>query len=144
MALMALFWAEYKDANTDYTGQGVDQIADVIDKLNNKPYDRHYPECIEPRRFEEDSSFVMPHVRSILRLISTSIVYKVVSYGACCIAYFIRGPVTWDRSVLQHRLLCSTHAHVGPRVQPHPRDIHTYYRRCTRVYIPCRCIESPA
>ena len=34
------FGAEYKDANTDYTGQGVDQIADVIDKLKNKPYDR--------------------------------------------------------------------------------------------------------
>lgn len=70
------FGAEYKDANTDYTGQGVDQIADVIDKLKNKSYDRHYPECMEPRRFEEDSSSAMPHVRSILRLISTSIVYK--------------------------------------------------------------------
>ena len=33
------FGAEYKDANTDYTGQGVDQIVDVIDKLKNKPYD---------------------------------------------------------------------------------------------------------
>ncbi|XTI87953.1 thymidylate synthase-like protein [Cenococcum geophilum] len=31
-------------ANTDYTGQGVDQIADVIGKLKNKPYDRHYPD----------------------------------------------------------------------------------------------------
>jgi thymidylate synthase len=70
------FGAEYKDANTDYTGQGIDQIADVIDKLKNKPYDRHYPKYIEPRQFEEDSSSAMPHVRSILRLISTSIVYK--------------------------------------------------------------------
>lgn len=34
------FGAEYKDAKTDYTGQGVDQLADVIDKLKNKPYDR--------------------------------------------------------------------------------------------------------
>jgi thymidylate synthase len=34
------FGAEYKDANTDYTGQGVDQLADVIDKIKNKPYDR--------------------------------------------------------------------------------------------------------
>ncbi|KAF2489069.1 thymidylate synthase [Lophium mytilinum] len=34
------FGAEYKDANTDYTGQGVDQLAEVIDKLKNKPYDR--------------------------------------------------------------------------------------------------------
>ncbi|KAL9129078.1 MAG: hypothetical protein Q9217_002385 [Psora testacea] len=34
------FGAEYTDAKTDYTGQGVDQLAEVIDKLKNKPYDR--------------------------------------------------------------------------------------------------------
>lgn len=34
------FGAEYVDAKTDYAGQGVDQLADVIDKLKNKPYDR--------------------------------------------------------------------------------------------------------
>lgn len=34
------FGAEYKDAHTNYDGQGVDQLAEVIDKLKNKPYDR--------------------------------------------------------------------------------------------------------
>ncbi|KAI9880573.1 MAG: Thymidylate synthase [Pleopsidium flavum] len=34
------FGAEYVDAKTDYTGQGVDQLAEVIDKLKHKPYDR--------------------------------------------------------------------------------------------------------
>ena len=34
------FGAEYVDAKTDYTEQGVDQLAEVIDKLKNKPYDR--------------------------------------------------------------------------------------------------------
>ncbi|KAL8783960.1 MAG: hypothetical protein Q9213_004290 [Squamulea squamosa] len=34
------FGAEYVDSKTDYTGQGVDQLAEVIDKLRNKPYDR--------------------------------------------------------------------------------------------------------
>ncbi|KAI2779419.1 thymidylate synthase [Daldinia loculata] len=34
------FGAEYVDARTDYTGQGVDQLADVIHKLRNNPYDR--------------------------------------------------------------------------------------------------------
>ena len=34
------FGAEYVDATTDYTGLGVDQLAEVIDKLKNKPYDR--------------------------------------------------------------------------------------------------------
>ncbi|KAH6659415.1 thymidylate synthase [Truncatella angustata] len=34
------FGAEYKDAKTDYTGQGVDQLAEVIHKLKNNPYDR--------------------------------------------------------------------------------------------------------
>lgn len=34
------FGAEYVDARTDYAGQGVDQLADVVDKLKNKPYDR--------------------------------------------------------------------------------------------------------
>ena len=34
------FGAEYKDAKTDYTGQGVDQLAEVIYKIRNKPHDR--------------------------------------------------------------------------------------------------------
>lgn len=34
------FGAEYVDAKTDYTGKGVDQLAEVIDKVKNKPYDR--------------------------------------------------------------------------------------------------------
>jgi thymidylate synthase len=34
------FGAEYKDCDTDYTGQGVDQLMEVIDKIKNKPYDR--------------------------------------------------------------------------------------------------------
>lgn len=34
------FGADYVDAKTDYTGQGVDQLAEVIYKLKNNPYDR--------------------------------------------------------------------------------------------------------
>ncbi len=34
------FGAEYVDAKADYTGQGVDQLADVIHKLRTNPYDR--------------------------------------------------------------------------------------------------------
>lgn len=34
------FGAEYVDAKTDYDGQGVDQLAEVIEKLKHKPYDR--------------------------------------------------------------------------------------------------------
>ncbi|KAL1988560.1 hypothetical protein VTN96DRAFT_8955 [Rasamsonia emersonii] len=34
------FGAEYVDANTDYTGQGVDQLAEVVRKLKETPYDR--------------------------------------------------------------------------------------------------------
>lgn len=34
------FGADYVDASTDYTGQGVDQLADVIHKLQTNPYDR--------------------------------------------------------------------------------------------------------
>jgi thymidylate synthase len=34
------FGAEYETCDTDYTGKGVDQLAEVIDKLKNKPYDR--------------------------------------------------------------------------------------------------------
>lgn len=34
------FGAQYIDAGTDYTGQGYDQLADVVDKLRNKPFDR--------------------------------------------------------------------------------------------------------
>eukprot|EP00537_Pseudo-nitzschia_pungens_P001396 CAMPEP_0172378572 /NCGR_PEP_ID=MMETSP1060-20121228/69491_1 /TAXON_ID=37318 /ORGANISM="Pseudo-nitzschia pungens, Strain cf. cingulata" /LENGTH=537 /DNA_ID=CAMNT_0013106293 /DNA_START=122 /DNA_END=1735 /DNA_ORIENTATION=+ len=34
------FGAEYKDMHADYTGQGVDQLADCIDKIKNNPEDR--------------------------------------------------------------------------------------------------------
>ncbi|ODQ57052.1 hypothetical protein WICANDRAFT_36373 [Wickerhamomyces anomalus NRRL Y-366-8] len=34
------FGAEYKDCDADYTGQGVDQLAEVIHKLKTNPYDR--------------------------------------------------------------------------------------------------------
>ena len=34
------FGAEYVDAKTDYTGKGVDQLAEVIHKLKTTPYDR--------------------------------------------------------------------------------------------------------
>lgn len=34
------FGAEYVDAKADYTGQGVDQLAEVIHKLKNNPFDR--------------------------------------------------------------------------------------------------------
>lgn len=34
------FGAEYVDAKTDYTGQGVDQLAEVVHKLKHNPYDR--------------------------------------------------------------------------------------------------------
>ncbi|KAK7756764.1 Thymidylate synthase [Diatrype stigma] len=34
------FGAEYVDAGTDYTGRGVDQLADVVRKLRTTPYDR--------------------------------------------------------------------------------------------------------
>ena len=34
------FGAKYKDCDTDYTGQGVDQLREVIDKIKNNPTDR--------------------------------------------------------------------------------------------------------
>ena len=34
------FGAEYKDMHADYTGQGIDQLAEVIDKIKNNPNDR--------------------------------------------------------------------------------------------------------
>lgn len=34
------FGAEYKDAQTDYAGQGVDQLAEVVRKLREAPFDR--------------------------------------------------------------------------------------------------------
>jgi len=34
------FGAEYKNMHTDYTGQGVDQLAECIDKIKNNPEDR--------------------------------------------------------------------------------------------------------
>jgi thymidylate synthase len=34
------FGAEYSDCHADYNGKGVDQIAEIVDKLKTNPYDR--------------------------------------------------------------------------------------------------------
>lgn len=34
------FGAEYQDCHADYSGKGVDQLAEVVHKLKNNPYDR--------------------------------------------------------------------------------------------------------
>ncbi|XP_058807094.1 thymidylate synthase-like [Phymastichus coffea] len=39
------FGAKYIDMHTNYTGQGVDQLKDVIDKIKNKPDDRRMIMC---------------------------------------------------------------------------------------------------
>ncbi|XP_078395846.1 thymidylate synthase [Cetorhinus maximus] len=39
------FGAEYKDMHTDYSGQGVDQLQNVIDTIKNNPEDRRIIMC---------------------------------------------------------------------------------------------------
>merc|ERR1712129_104491 len=39
------FGAEYTSMHADYSGQGVDQLADVIDKIKNRPDDRRIIMC---------------------------------------------------------------------------------------------------
>ena len=39
------FGAEYSDMHADYTGQGVDQLQQVIDTIKNKPNDRRIIMC---------------------------------------------------------------------------------------------------
>ena len=39
------FGAEYVDTKTDYTGQGIDQLMDVINKIKNRPDDRRIIMC---------------------------------------------------------------------------------------------------
>lgn len=39
------FGAEYKDMHTDYTGQGVDQLKNVIDTIKKNPNDRRMIMC---------------------------------------------------------------------------------------------------
>lgn len=34
------FGAEYVDCHTDYTGKGVDQLKDILEKIKNSPFDR--------------------------------------------------------------------------------------------------------
>ena len=37
--------ADYKDMHTDYTGEGVDQLADVINDIKNNPNSRRMIMC---------------------------------------------------------------------------------------------------
>lgn len=39
------FGASYKDMHTDYTGQGVDQLKNIIDTIKNDPNDRRMILC---------------------------------------------------------------------------------------------------
>jgi hypothetical protein len=74
------FGAEYVDCETDYSGQGVDQLAEVIQKIKNSPYDRRIimsawnpsgsafvgTVCADAR-YEEDGSSAMSSPSTILR-----------------------------------------------------------------------------
>ena len=63
------FGAEYKDMHTDYTGQGVHQLADCIDKIINNPDDRRIVinyECLDPKRFGYDGIASLSQVLLII------------------------------------------------------------------------------
>jgi thymidylate synthase len=72
------FGAEYVDCDSDYTGQGIDQLAEVINKVKNSPYDRRIimsawnpsgsktPKYLTDVRYEENGVATLSSPRSLL------------------------------------------------------------------------------
>ena len=66
------FGAKYVDMHTDYTGQGVDQLAECIDKIKNNPEDRRIimsawnPADLEQMALPPCHMFCQFYVRSLL------------------------------------------------------------------------------
>ncbi|GMF04331.1 unnamed protein product [[Candida] boidinii] len=61
------FGAEYKDCDADYTGQGYDQLANIINTLKTNPYDRRIiMSAWNPPAFKEMALSTMSCLLSIL------------------------------------------------------------------------------
>jgi len=72
------FGAEYVDCDSDYTGQGIDQLAEVINKVKNSPCDRRIimsawnpsgsktAQYVTDGRYEENGVATLSSPRSIL------------------------------------------------------------------------------
>jgi thymidylate synthase len=72
------FGAKYVDCDSDYTRQGMDQLAEVINKIKNSPYDRRIimsawnpsgsktPKYVTDVRYEENGVATLSSPRSLL------------------------------------------------------------------------------
>jgi dihydrofolate reductase/thymidylate synthase len=65
------FGAKYIDRDADYTGQGFDQLADVIDKIKNKPNDRRIiMSAWNPAALSEMALRTRPQPQPLIQILS--------------------------------------------------------------------------
>lgn len=111
------FGAEYTDMHADYTGKGIDQLADCIDKIKNNPEDRRIvltawnpkdlPIMALPPCHMFCQFYVSRHTyafQSVAKLLLIVAVYRWISKRMNFLASFINAVLTWDsefRSILQ-------------------------------------------
>ena len=132
------FGAEYVDCDSDYTGQGVDQLAEVINKIKNSPYDRRIiMSAWNPKgrtspykangRHDKNGTPTLSSPRSILRPSRRSSPSRtLLSPLPTILRHGSRRP-------LQHRLLRPLDKNDRSHLRRRRRRINSYHGRCTRL-----------
>lgn len=158
------FGAEYKTCEDDYTGQGVDQLAQVIDKIKYNPTDRR---IIMSAWNPKGMSFVsiviaqcshtsstcrptingpptMPHVLPILRHppTPTNRIQSVTETAPLMpdVPTFMRPR---PRRPVQHRVLLPTHTHDRTHDRHGAARVHPSNGRRACLSGPCRAASGP-
>lgn len=95
--------AEYEDAKTDYTGEGVNQLAEMIFKLKIPIRSENHSQRADPKDLKIMALPPLPYVCTILCVVPERSGW-VERLGEIALPAFTNGAATWRYALLMHML----------------------------------------
>ena len=119
------FGADYVDAKADYSGKGVDQLADVIWKIKNTPYDRRIilsawnPADLKKMALPPCHMFAQFYVSFAGSVVASKTgarggEWNNETKGDIGLHFLSKVLRYWPWSPLQHRIVCAVNAYDRP------------------------------